>query len=78
MVLEVIVAARSPVVVALDDQIVDESLAFRIGEHFACREESIFEVLDGLLAALEARKVVLTEEHHLDDDDDLFCVLLQC
>ena len=78
MVLEVVVAASPPIVVAFHDQVVDESLALRVGEHLAGGEESVLQISDRLLAALEAWEVVLAEEHHFNDYDDLFCVLLQC
>ena len=77
VVLEVIVAIRSPVVVAFSDEIIDEPLTLRIGEHLTSREESIFQILDRLLAALEARQVVLTEEHHFDNDNNLLSIFLQ-
>lgn len=78
MVLEVVVAASSPIVVAVHDQVVDKPLALGVREHLAGREEPVLQISDGPLASLEAREVILAQEHHFDDDDDLLCVLLQC
>jgi len=78
MVLEVVIAACSPVIVAFDDEVIDESLALRAREHLSRWEEPVLEVPDGLLAAFEARQVVLSQEHHFNDDDDLLGVLLEC
>ena len=77
MVLEIVIAASPPVVIALNNKIVNESLTLRIREHFPRREEPILEVLDSLLAALEAREVVLTQEHHLDYYYYFLSILLQ-
>lgn len=76
MVLEVVIAARTPIVVALGNETVNEALCFAVAEHLAFREEPILQILDSLLAALEAWQVILAEEHHLNEHYDLVCVFL--
>ena len=77
LVLEIIITISSPVIVALCHESINELLALGIIEHPSSREEAIFELLDGLLATLEARQIVLTQEHHFNNDDDLLGALLK-
>ena len=77
-VLEIIIAISSPVVVTLSHEAIDEFLTLGIIKHPSCREEAIFELLDSFLTTLEARQIILTQEHHFHNDDDLLSIFLKC
>ena len=71
-ILEVVVAPGSPVFVALQNDVVHEPLRLHVVKHFTGGEEPVFEVPDGLLASLEARQIILSQEHHLHDYNNFF------
>lgn len=77
MILEIVIAASPPVVVAFNHQVVNEALALGVWKHFACWEEPILEIFYGLLSAFEAGKIILAQKHHLNYNYNLLSIFLQ-